>query len=115
MNKQDFYLIIFLLIFLLPFLLFPKKEGNMIYVYRKNTELLRIPLTNYGIYEVEGKLGTVQIVVDEHGVMVEKETSPKHLCSKQGYIHRASDRIICLPNEITVEIKGESELDGVIR
>lgn len=118
MNKQDRILIVSLLILSVIgiFLLSIKKEKSEVaYVYRKNKLVLEVPLEKeQHKYQVEGKLGTVDITVKDYGIMVEKETSPKHLCSKQGYIKKSYETIVCLPNEIVVKISSSNELDTVV-
>ena len=46
-------------------------------------------------------------------VKVLEENSPKHLCSKQGFIENTHESIICLPNKIIIKIEDNS-LDGVV-
>ena len=55
----------------------------------------------------EGKNGTwkkqqVIIEVKDNRIRVKKETSPLHICSKQGY--SKSVPIICLPNKIIIKL-----------
>ncbi len=114
MNKWDGILIGICIFLSCCFFLFPKK-GNIVEVYRNNELILSVPLNQNQTYEVEGKLGIVEIVVKDHGVMVEKETSPKHYCSKQGFIYHANEMIVCLPNELVIKIKGESKIDTVVK
>ena len=42
-------------------------------------------------------------------VRVEKENSPYHYCSIQGYVSDPATPIICLPNEVVVQIEGGGE------
>ena len=49
------------------------------------------------------------VEVNEGRVRVEKETSPYHYCSIQGYVSDPSTPIICLPNEVVVTIEGSEE------
>ena len=84
-------------------------EANEVVVQVRNEEVLRVPLWEDGTYPVEGKLGKVLVEVNEGRVRVEKETSPYHYCSIQGYVSDASTPIICLPNEVVVTIEGSEE------
>ena len=84
-------------------------EVNEVVVQVRNEEVLRVPLWEDGTYPVEGKLGEVLVEVNEGRVRVEKETSPYHYCSIQGYVSDPSTPIICLPNEVVVTIEGSEE------
>lgn len=118
MNKKDIYLIlfIFLISFLCIFLLKTnQKKGSIANVYYENQLVLSIDLQDKTTrtYEVEGYNGTVLILTANGKVKVVEEKSPKHLCSKQGFIEHFYETIICLPNKIVIKIEN-NELDGVV-
>jgi hypothetical protein len=54
---------------------------------------------------VDGALGDVFIEVEGGRFRVEKETSPYHLCSIQGWVQYANIPIVCLPNKIVIIIQ----------
>lgn len=74
-------------------------------VYSYDKEILRIDLSVDKTYTVQGALGDVVIEVAGGKVRVEKETSPYHLCSIQGWVQYANIPIVCLPNHIVIMIK----------
>lgn len=120
MNKSDQKLILIssvLVCLCFVFLFLTRSVGEKkVLVYRNNEVVLEAPLTKeQHVYEVEGKLGMVEIVVQKQSVMVEKENSPRHLCSKQGFIKETYETIVCLPNEIVVKIVAEDTLDTVVK
>lgn len=120
MNKQDFILIgIVLIIVTLVLGIFKltEKKGNLnALVYYEDKLILTIDLTKEEqIYEAKGYNGIVYISAGDGKIKVEDEDSPLHLCSKQGYISKSYESIICLPNKIVVKIDTESELDTVIK
>ena len=115
MNKNDFKLIIILIIFvivLIPF--FNKENSNKAIVYYKNKEILNIDLNLNKTYEVKGTNGIVKIVVKDKKIKVNSENSPKHICSKQGYISKSYESIICLPNEIVIKIEKKDDIDSKV-
>ncbi len=118
MNKSDYKLfgVLFLLIGLLfgGVFLFQKK-GSTANVYYDGELVLTIDLAVDKAYEVEGALGVVKLLVKDHQIKVEEETSPRHLCSTQGFIKDAGDAIICLPNKIVVEITKENTYDTIVK
>ena len=115
MNKNDFKLIFILIIFII--ILFPFfniKNNDKALVYYKNELILSIDLNIDKTYEVNGKNGTVKIVVKDNKIKVDSENSPKHICSKQGYISKSYESIVCLPNEIVIKIENKEEIDSKV-
>lgn len=117
MNKSDFKLVGILLtvslIGILGFKLF-SKSGNSAFVYHDGNLVLTIDLSVDKEYVVAGDLGDVAIVVRDGKIKVEEETSPLHLCSKQGFIDNSTESIVCLPNKIVINI-GDNEFDAVVK
>lgn len=117
MNKNDCILIIVLIIVsICIFGLFKLKEkdGSIAKVYYENELLLTIDLTIDDIYKVKGYNGFVKIEVNNKKIRVLEEESPLHLCSKQGYISKSYETIVCLPNKIVIKIEDQMKLDGVV-
>lgn len=80
---------------------------KQVVVQFKDDIVLEEPLSVDAIYNIEGTLGEVVVEVEDLRVRVEKETSPYHLCSIQGWISEINRPIICLPNDIIVKITAE--------
>lgn len=59
--------------------------------------------------------GTNELHIEGGTVYLTEATCPDHLCVKQGVIRRAGESIVCLPNQVVVELRSEqeAELDGV--
>ena len=69
-------------------------QGNSdVVVSVREEEVLRVPLQEDGVYAVDGKLGEVEIEVKDGKVYVSDPATP----------------IICLPNEVVVQIEGGGE------
>ena len=115
MNKQDIILCLSIFIIALLVLVFIRlpKKGNAAIVYYDNKEILKINLKIDNTYTVEGYNGDVTLEVSNGKIKVSDEISPKHLCSRQGYISNSYESIICLPNKIVVKID-DSEIDAVV-
>ena len=88
MKKNDIILIIIILTISILIILFNQKEDSLTQakVYYKNDIVLTIDMSINGEYDVQGYNGNVHIVVLDNKIKVEEENSPKHLCSKQGFI-----------------------------
>jgi len=122
MNKSDLKLVIFILVFSSSFLLIPKlliKPSKKIgEVYYENKLIQTIDLNNEEEkeYIISGYNGPVVIITKGDKIKVQEEISPLNLCSKQGYISKPYEMIVCLPNRLVIKIKGEKEaFDAVIR
>lgn len=112
MNRYDKALMIFILASSLVmytamewFVRSSTSEQTVAVVYSYDKEVLRIDLTVDKTYSVEGALGEVFIEVVGGRIRVEKETSPYHLCSIQGWVQYANIPIVCLPNHIVIIIE----------
>ena len=98
-----------------------QNQGSVkeVVVSYKDKVVLQKRLSLDHVYEVKGTLGPVKVEVNDEKVRVEKETSPYHLCSIQGWVDDVNRPIVCLPNNIVVEIRSasdkEADIDTVIQ
>ena len=120
MNRYDKFLIIFILISSVVlygtmewFVRASTSEKVVAIVTYREEEILRIDMSVDNTYVVEGTLGEVFIEVKDQALRVEKETSPYHLCSIQGWVEFANVPIVCLPNHIVIMIQNsKSQPEG---
>ena len=106
MNKNDIRLIVVILLITCIFFIiqFSHKKADIAYVYHNSDIILTIDLNIDNNYTVMGDNGEVKISVKDHKIKVDSENSPYHLCSKQGYISKKGESIVCLPNRIIIEL-----------
>lgn len=120
MNSRDIKLIgglILLVLVMFGLVSFTKKTGlKKANVYYQNDLILSVLLypNKQETHVVKGYNGEVVIEIDNERIRVKEETSPLHLCSKQGWIKEAYETIICLPNKIVIEIEATTDLDALI-
>ena len=118
MNKSDYILIAFLgiiIIALFGFLKLDKSDVNNALVYYDNDLIMKIDLnTKLKEYKVKGYNGDVYIKAGDGKVKVVEEKSPLHLCSKQGYISKSYETIVCLPNKIVIKLESNDDLDVTV-
>lgn len=121
MNKSDKCLIIILLIIIfsiciIMFFQHSSKEKNAL-VYYKDNLVLTIDLSTNGsnTYTVKGELGDVVIEKNDDKVRVINETSPNHICSKQGYIKENYEVLVCLPNKVVIKIDSKDSIDTIVK
>lgn len=117
MNKSDIKLVVILSVIIMLIFIFiniSKEEGSVAEVYYEDTLILTIDLNIDKEYVVEGDLGDVVLEVKNKEIRVKEENSPKHICSKEGFIGDSSRTLVCLPNKVIVKIVGETKMDGVV-
>lgn len=90
-----------------------KRTGNEVVVSVDGRVVKTFPLDVDTGYEIEGAGGGRNFLVIQDGQAYLKEAScPDLLCVYMGKISRVGQSIICLPNKVTVEIRGEKNDDG---
>lgn len=57
-------------------------------------------------FKINGPLGATLITVENHRVRVASDPSPRQYCVKQGWLSRAGEAALCLPNQVSVELLG---------
>ena len=122
LNKYDVLLVVFVLLGALSGIFYSIKGSgkvNYAYVYYQNKEVLKINLKqNEDFFEYNLIFPIVSSkYFDKAGegkIRVIEENSPIHLCSKQGYIQNPHERIICLPNQVVIELSSD-EFDTTVR
>lgn len=57
-------------------------------------------------FEINGPLGTTLITVENRRVRVTRDPGPRQYCVKQGWLSRAGESALCLPNQVSVELTG---------
>lgn len=120
MLKNDVKLIIStILIIILLYLvlnLFTMNKATHALVYYDNELIKTIDLNINKNYNVKGYNGEVLIEVKDNKIRVEKETSPLHICSIQGFVDKSNQVLVCLPNKIVIKIIGnDKKIDTIVK
>lgn len=67
-----------------------------------------LPLTHAQTFSVDGPLGTTHIAIEPGRARVTADPSPRQLCVKQGWLTQSGQAALCLPNQVSLEIRGRS-------
>lgn len=59
--------------------------------------------------EIPGPLGTTTVIIDHGRVRVASDPGPRQYCVKQGWLTQAGEVAMCLPNQVSVELLGNSK------
>lgn len=69
--------------------------------------------TSFTISSPDG--GSNTITVSDGRICVSHATCPDQLCVQQGWAEDSATLIVCLPNQLTIQVKGgEASLDAVV-
>lgn len=112
-KKNDLILIIFLTlasaVMLIGISLFSQK-GATVVVSVDGKEVASFPLDEDTIYNIGGYHGGENILEVKDGKAHLTDAScPDKLCVNMGYISKSGQSIICLPNKVVIEIKGNTK------
>lgn len=65
-------------------------------------------LTHAQTYSVDGPLGSTRIEIEPGRARVAADPSPRQLCVKQGWLTQSGQAALCLPNQVSLEIRGRT-------
>ncbi|MBU3108153.1 NusG domain II-containing protein [Clostridium gasigenes] len=66
------------------------------------------------IIEVETKYGKSKIQVKDNNIGIIDASCADKICMHPEYINKPGDALVCLPNKLMIEIKGDIEEDIII-
>ena len=107
LSVADVVLIAFLLVapaLLLFALARPRSDRTVANIYLAGQLLGTVPLDRDTIVSLDG--AGVRIEFKSGRVRVEQSDCPNQLCVRTGWISRPGRSIICVPNEVLVELRG---------
>jgi len=59
--------------------------------------------------EVPGPLGISVIVIRQRKVRIASDPGPRQYCVRQGWLEQAGEIALCLPNQVSVELVGNTK------
>jgi hypothetical protein len=102
-------IIFFLLIGISAKLLWSLPQGQYLEIYQNNEILATYSLNQKLKRQIHGSKGVTEIVIDNGKVRFTSSSCPKKYCIHQGWIEKANQTIICIPNKISISIVGSKE------
>jgi hypothetical protein len=79
------------------------KHGGMVAIHHKGTRMERVGLDKDTIVVLLD--GQMKIEVKDSRVRAAWSDCPNHLCVNRGWIKTAGEIIVCVPNEVLIEIE----------
>ncbi len=98
--------ILFISLLVLLIMGLTRKAGDVVVVETDGKKVAEYSLSSDGVYTL-GE-GTNVLVIENGTAYMNYSTCPDHTCEKTGKIRYVGETIICLPNRISVTIKGKS-------
>ncbi len=80
--------------------------GQRLVIKRGGHLFLETTLNHPRTIDVPGPLGITRVEIDDKRARVLSDPGPRLLCVHQGWLNRAGQAAICLPNQVSVEIAG---------
>ena len=97
-------------------LMLTRQQGAQVQVSVSGTVTACYPLERDGVYSIAAENGGTNLLVIADGkAHMEEATCPDGLCVNMGSINKNGQSIVCLPNQVVVEVIGgeEAQDDGV--
>lgn len=69
----------------------------------------KLPLSHDAEVAVPGPLGYSKITIHNRQARISSDPSPRQYCVRQGWLKQAGEVAICLPNQVSLELTGNSK------
>jgi hypothetical protein len=81
-------------------------RGDTVVVRAAGRVVETASLADVRSFAIAGPLGTTRIEIEPGRARVAADPSPRQLCVRQGWLTRAGQAALCLPNQVSLEIRG---------
>jgi len=81
-------------------------QGEYLEIYKNNKILATYSLNQEITKEINGTKGKTKIIINNGKVRFSSSPCPKKYCIHQGWINKANQTIVCIPNQISISIVG---------
>ena len=88
-----------------------RKEGAVAVVEIDGSVVGEYPLDQNGTFSLNG--GTNVLVIENGMAYLNYSNCPDHTCELTGKIHYVGETIVCLPNKLSVTVRGNVDNGGV--
>ena len=81
-------------------------SGDMLLIRAGGQVFLQTPLATDQTIRVHGPLGVSLVEIRAGRARVARDPGPLQICVHQGWLSRAGQAALCLPNQVSIEVKG---------
>lgn len=90
----------------LAFVAWNGPRGDTVVIRAAGRVVETLPLAHARQLAIAGPLGTTQIEIEPGRARIARDPSPRQLCVKQGWLSQSGQVALCLPNQVSLEIRG---------
>lgn len=83
-------------------------HGNTAIIRAAGQVVKTASLTHAQSITIQGPLGMTRIEIEPGRARIARDPSPRQLCVKQGWLTQTGQAAICLPNQVSLEIRGRT-------
>ena len=84
-------------------------QAKYLEIYKNNEILATYSLNQELKKQIHGPKGVTEIIIDKGKVRFSSAPCPKKYCIHQGWINKANQIIVCIPNKISISIVGSKK------
>lgn len=84
------------------------KHGDTVVIRAAGQIVETASLAQAKTFAVGGPLGTTHIEIQPGRARIARDPSPRQLCVKQGWLTQSGQAALCLPNQVSLEIRGRT-------
>ncbi len=77
-------------------------------------KVIDVDLSQDQVFSLQGRLGESVIVVEEKQIRFTDSPCKGKLCIHAGWLAEGGDFTACLPNQISIELKGKNHYDSIV-
>ncbi len=86
---------------------------DTVVVQADGKEVFRVPLADDGRLSADGPRGKTEIEIKDGRVRVIDSPCRRKTCVHTGWIDKAYQTIVCMPNRVVIRLTGSSDSDGI--
>ncbi len=83
-------------------------HGDTVVIRAAGKVVQTVSLVQARTFAVTGPLGTTHIEIEPGRARIARDPSPRQLCVKQGWLTQSGQAALCLPNQVSLEIRGRT-------
>ena len=87
---------------------FHKPSGQTLIVRARGQVVAEFPLNAPRTVNIPGSSGISIVEIGKGKARIARDPGPRQICVKQGWISRAGDALLCLANQVSLEIPGQT-------
>lgn len=99
-----------LLVAMLFATLWQAEPANKLRIRQGNSIYATLSLNQKRVLDIHGPLGVSKITIDNGRVRFEQSPCRNQYCVHQGWLHKAGQVAICLPNQVSLELLGSKKV-----